>query len=102
MCKIELHRITRPLIISQSGKHTMETVVESVAVTFAGPEGEVSLAFDGRYEVEEVGRGWKRETYRTYSDCPVIDADNIQSGRVDDREVLRLLRDALMDTDLGD
>lgn len=62
----------------------------------------VSLAFDGRYDkVEESGFGERLE-YGIYRGCPIIDKDDCQSGPIPDITVIRNLRNALNNLNLGD
>jgi hypothetical protein len=103
MTKIQLSRIVETQLVRRNGNDCVEQVVRGVSVNFVGPDGRhVSLAFDGRYgRKDEVG-GAVRETYAPYADCPVIDANDRQSGPMPDVQAMRFLRDALVAMDLGD
>jgi len=62
----------------------------------------VSLAFDGRYFSEAWCSGMDKHTYRVFSDCPVIDGFGRQFTDSAPLAVMRNLRDALNDLNLGD
>ena len=103
MPKIQLNRIVETKLVSRNGNVCVEQIARGVSVGFVGPDGRVvSLAFDGRYGCESEGGNMLRETYGTYADCPVIDADGRQSGPMPDMQAMRFLRDALIGMDLGD
>ena len=104
MAKIQLLRIAETKLVRRNGTDCVEQVVRSVGVGFVGPDGRtVSLAFDGRCDRKDEACGsGVYETYAPYSDCPVIDANNKQSGPMPDIQAMRFLRDALVAMDLGD
>ena len=103
MTKIQLNRIVETKLVRRNGNDCVEQVVRGVSVDFAGPDGQhVSLAFDGRCNRKDEACNMVSETYAPYSDCPVIDGDNRQSGPMPDIQAMRFLRDALVEMDLGD
>jgi hypothetical protein len=103
MSKIQLRRIVETKLVRRNGNDCIEQVVRGVGVSFTGPDGRVvSLAFDGRCDRENHVCDMVSETYETYADCPVIDADERQSGPMPDIQAMRVLRDALIKMDLGD
>jgi len=103
MSKIQLNRIVKPVTVVSNDGARIEQRTESVGVSFAGPDGRtVSLAFDGRCDCKADAPGMIRETYAPYADCAVIDGEYRQSGPMPDIQVMRFLRDALIDLDLGD
>lgn len=77
----------------------------TAAVAFTDLDGKVvSLAFDGRYDRHSSGGcrdNYHRMTYGTYSDCPVM-ADEGDMKDSDPIDVIRNLRDALNNLNLGD
>jgi hypothetical protein len=103
MTKIQLSRIVETKLVRRNGNDCVEQVVRGVSVNFVGPDGRfVSLAFDGRCDRKDEACSMVHETYAPYSDCPVIDGDDRQSGPMPDVQAMRLLRDALIGMDLGD
>ena len=103
MSNIQLTRIIEP-ILSTRGRHTcIENAVVSMGVSFFDAnDNQVSLAFDGRFESEAIGGRMVQEKYSSYSDCPVINGDGVQSGPVTDLQAIRFLRDALNKLDLDE
>jgi hypothetical protein len=68
-------------------------------VSFEDLDGKVvSLAFNGRPDRKDFGTIGESLTYGVYTDCPVIDGDNVQRT---DMQVVRNLRDALNKLNLG-
>jgi hypothetical protein len=103
MTRIQLDRIVETKLVRRNGNVCVEQIARSVGVGFVGPDGRtVSLAFDGRCDHKSEGGNMVRETYAPYGDCPVIDADDRQSGPMPDIQAMRFLRDALIEMDLGD
>jgi hypothetical protein len=98
MALVTATRIVRPAVVVRiGGEATIESRVETFAVTFTDDDGnQVSLAFDGRFQSEHCGGSMVMETYREYSDCPVL----INGTEVRDKNTLRALRDALNVLDL--
>jgi hypothetical protein len=75
----------------------------TVAVSFKDDDGKVvSLAFDGRPDIDDQWGNMTALTYGVYSDCPVITGDNEHKGCSDPVVVMRNLRDALNNLNLGD
>ena len=103
MTKIQLSRIVETNLVRRNGNDCVEQDVRGVSVGFVGPDGHtVSLAFDGRCNRKDEACNTVHETYVPYADCPVIDADDRQSGPMPDIQAMRFLRDALIAMDLGD
>lgn len=101
--KIRLGMIKQAAQVNRFGQVSLEIRDETVFVEFVAPNGRsVSVAFDGRPDSEGIGSSMAMSTYRTFSDCPVIDADDRQSGPVSDLEAMQILRDSLIAMNLGD
>jgi hypothetical protein len=102
MTTIQLTRIVKPGVTITNGVAHIENRVKTVCVTLKGPYGgDISLAFDGRFDCADAGNGAIRETYAPYADCPVM-TFNGKNGNATDVEALRALRDALVAMDLDD
>ncbi|MHC5061789.1 MAG: hypothetical protein ACYTFK_11980 [Planctomycetota bacterium] len=91
--KVQLNLIEQVVTVNRNGMVALEVQAKGVCASFTGP--------DGRAEVEGCGIGSVLKTYSTYSDCPVIDDQDKQSGVVSDLQAMQLLRDALIAMDLG-
>lgn len=76
---------------------------ESVSVSFSDLDGKMaSIAFDGRYNVNDRNYAFTLYNYGTFADCPVIDENATQHKNLTDLESLRVLRDTLNRMNLGD
>ena len=103
MSRIRLVQTRTARVVCDGGRNYVQDTIDSVGVEFRGPDGRaVSVAFDGRCDREGTSCGHVHETFGTYSDCPVIDAHDKQSGPVGELQAMRFLRDALIRMDLGD
>lgn len=75
----------------------------AVAVTFTDRNGKVvSLAFDGRCDFEDEAGLSDRVTYGIYTDCPIINVYGVHKVDARPEAIMRNLRDALNQLDLGD
>ena len=103
MSNVTMTRIVKPVVVTQAGKVCVESKVTTLFVKFTDRDGNnVSLAFDGRFDTEDIGAGVVCEHYMQYADCPVqFECDGTQSD-VRDRSVVRALRDALNALNLDD
>jgi len=95
MSNIKLFRVVEPHVDCEG---RVRDEVHTVCVAFDGDDGrQVTLAFDGRYNVAARDGRIRQEEYYLYSDCPVMSNDpgnsRMRSGPT--REALRVLRDAL-------
>jgi hypothetical protein len=75
----------------------------AASVSFTDVDGKmVSLAFDGRHESEAYGIRGERFEYGTYSDCPIFDGAGVAHHDSTPLAVMRNLRNALINLNLGD
>jgi hypothetical protein len=91
--KVELVRIVR---------HERPDVDYTACIKLTDLDGRiVSLGFEGRYASEAQGAISTIHRYGVYTDCPVMSGDT-QLTESAPLQVVRNLRDALMELNLGD
>lgn len=75
----------------------------AVIASFTDLDGRVvSLAFDGRYERSDFSKTHHRASYSPHKDYPLIDGYNKQQTEIAPLQIIRNLRDALVNLNLGD
>lgn len=94
MSSVQLTRVV-PKMFGRSDK--------AISVAFTDRNGKVvSLAFDDRFDFEDGDFDTDTMTYGVWNDCPVIDGNCVQMQDSRPEAIMRNLRDALNNLDLGD